>query len=275
MRINSNQNVNTAFLGIRQSQNAKQIKGQNSTGVNLPGNRDTVTISLFRQTGNSQIKNLMSQKQSLLDRKNEIISAACEDGKSRESIQSLLDSYEEQIKTLDQQIAQEMSRQNEKQMEKMQANKRNSTPKTKQEIENERLSNLINLSSGLSQARTVQSVQTRVDGEANVLESEIELDKSRAGDSEGAKELIAKKEAKLADLRQQSNELTAKVMEKATEVTTKTEEISERVEAQLPEEEKEKNVDEKEAEGKETINVIDNNMETIDGAETDFSGQEE
>lgn len=271
MRIHGNQNVNMAFLAIRQSQNTKQVKGQNSTGNHLPGNRDTVTISLFGQTGSSQIKNLMSQKKSLLERKNELVSAACEDGRSRESIQSLLDSYEEQIKTLDQQISQEMSRQSERQIEKRKLNERDNTPKTKQEIENERLSNLINLSSGISQARTVRSVQTRIDGEANVLETEIELDKgrSRAGDSEGAKELIAEKEAKLADLRQQSNELTAKdmgkaaeVIEKTTEVTKETTEVSEKptgsiektdessehTEVPPSEEEKDKNADEIETE---------------------------
>lgn len=257
LRIHGNQNVNMAFLAIRQSQNAKQVKGQNSTGNHLPGNKDTVTISLFGQTGSSQIKNLMSQKQSLLERKNELVSAACEDGRSKESIQSLLDSYEEQIKTLDQQISQEMSRQSEKQIEKRKMNERNNMPKTKQEIENERLSNLVNLSSGISQARTVQSVQTRVDGEADVLKSEIELDKgqSRAGDSEGAKELIVTKEAKLADLRDKSNELTAKAMEKAAEVIEnptesieKTDESGEHTEVPPSEEEKDKNVDEIETE---------------------------
>ncbi|MCI9217645.1 MAG: hypothetical protein HFG95_11355 [Dorea sp.] len=263
MRINSNQNVSAIFTGIRQSRNEKQINGQNSMGVNLPGNRDTVTISLFRQPGKSQIKNLMNQKQSLLDRKNELISAVCADGKSRESIQRLLDSYEEQIKTLDQQITQEMSRQNEKQIEKMQTDERNSVPKTKQEIENERLSNLMNLYSGLSQAGTIQSVQTRVEGEANILESEIELDKLLAGDSKSAKELIVKKEAELADLKQQSNELTAKFMENVTEVIEKAEESSEPVEVQSPEEEKK------------DIDVTDNNMEPIDGAETDSSGKQE
>ena len=174
-----------------------------------------------------------------------------------------MDSYEEQIKTLDQQITQEMSRQNEKQIEKMQTDERNSVPKTKQEIENERLSNLMNLYSGLSQAGTIQSVQTRVEGEANILESEIELDKLLAGDSKSAKELIVKKEAELADLKQQSNELTAKFMENVTEVIEKAEESSEPVEVQSPEEEKK------------DIDVTDNNMEPIDGAETDSSGKQE
>ena len=52
-------------------------------------------------------------------------------------------------------------------------------------------------------------------------------------------------------------------MENVTEVIEKAEESSEPVEVQSPEEEKK------------DIDVTDNNMEPIDGAETDSSGKQE
>ena len=75
MRIQGNQNVNMAVLRINQSQNARQVKGESSEGIFLPGNRDKVTISLFGQP-DSLLKSLMSQKQSLMEQKNQLLTSA-------------------------------------------------------------------------------------------------------------------------------------------------------------------------------------------------------
>ena len=223
MRIQGNQNVNMADLRINQPQNARQVKVESSEGIFLPGNRDKVTISLFGQP-DSLLKSLMSQKQSLMEQKNQLLTSALENGKSRESIQSTLDSYEEQIKTIDQQIAQEMSRQNEKQIEKTKSENWGSTPKTKQEIENQRLADITNLSSGLSQAESLHSLQKRVEGEANVLESEIELDRERK-ENTGS---ILRKEAELAGLRRKADELMNKSMVKAADTIEQASESAEK-----------------------------------------------
>lgn len=84
-------------------------------------------------------------------------------------------------------------------------------------IEQERISNLVDLSSGMSQARTVQSSQTQVEGEARVLESEIKMDKGRTGDTE----LIAKKEEELAQLQQKAAGLTANAVKISGEINEK------------------------------------------------------
>ena len=76
--------------------------------------QDTVTISLFGQNNNSRIKNLMGQRQLLLEQKNELLHTTMENGGDKQSIQDLLESYEEQLKELDQQISQEMIKQKEK-----------------------------------------------------------------------------------------------------------------------------------------------------------------
>ena len=88
----------------------------------------------------------------------------------------MLDSYDEQLKELDQQISQEMLKQNSEQTEQTQSSEKEEEPKTEQEIEKERVSHLVGLLSGLSRSRAVQSSQTKVEGEARVLESEIKLD---------------------------------------------------------------------------------------------------
>lgn len=197
--------------------NTRHMKSENHGSSNLPGDRDTVTISLLGQNSNSRIKNLMGQKQFLLERKNQWINSALENGQDIKSIHDMLDSYEEQLKELEQQISQEMARQNSEQLEKEQSSKKNDEPKTKQEIEQERISNLVDLSSGMSQVRAVQSSQTQVEGEARVLESEIKMDKGRTGDTE----IIAKKEEKLEQLQQKAAGLTAKAVNLSGKINKK------------------------------------------------------
>ena len=147
--------------------------------------QDTVTISLFGQNNNSRIKNLMGQRQLLLEQKNELLHTTMENGGDKQSIQDLLESYEEQLKELDQQISQEMIKQKEKQLTKEESSKEKEEAMTEEELEQKRVSNLLALSSGMSQMETAKSSKTQIEGEIRVLESEIELDKGRCGASQG------------------------------------------------------------------------------------------
>lgn len=218
MKITGYQTMSASFSGTQMFWNTRQMKSENRGNSNLPGgDRDTVTISFLGQNSNSRIRNLMEQKQSLLERKNQWVNSALENGQDVKSIHDMLESYEEQLNELEQQISQEMARKNSGQPEKVQSPK-NDEPKTKQEIEQERISNLVDLSSGMSQIRTVQSSQTRVEGEARVLESEIKMDKGRTGDTE----IIAKKEEKLAQLQQKAAELTANTVKISGEIISET-----------------------------------------------------
>lgn len=70
----------------------------------------------------------MEQKQSLLERKNQWVNSALENGQDIKSIHDMLESYEEQLNELEQQISQEMARQNSGQPEKVQSSK-NDEPK--------------------------------------------------------------------------------------------------------------------------------------------------
>ena len=218
MKITGYQTMSASFSRNQMFWNTRQMKSENRGNSNLPGgDRDTVTISFLGQNSNSRIRNLMEQKQSLLERKNQWVNSALENGQDIKSIHDMLESYEEQLNELEQQISQEMTRQNSGQPEKAQSSKKNNEPKTKQAIEQERISNLAELSSGMSQIRTVQSSQTQVEGEARVLESEIKMDKGRRGDTE----IIAKKEEKLSQLQRRAAELTANTVKISREINEK------------------------------------------------------
>lgn len=237
MKISGYQNMSVSFSGTQMFQDTRQMKSQNNGIANLPADRDTVTISLFGQN-NSRVKNLMEQKQFLLERKNEWINSALENGQDTKSMRDILDSYEEQMKELDQQISQEMAKKNIVKPEKTQPSEENDEPKTKQEIEQERISNLVDLSSGLAKSRAVQSSQTQAEGEARVLESEIKMDKGRTTDTE----IIARKEEKLAQLQQKTIELTAKVVEISGEMVEKMNEENTHIKQELPEKDKKEDI---------------------------------
>nr|WP_304968538.1 hypothetical protein [uncultured Dubosiella sp.] len=205
-----------SFLGKQKVENAGQTNAKNQGVVGLTGDRDRVMISPLGQD-NSQIKSLMGQKQFLLERKNKLIHCALENGGDRTSIQSLLDSYEEQLKELEEQISQEMFRQNGEAMEKSQESRGKEEPKTKEEMEQERMADLVELSSGMARARTVQASKNQVEGEARVLESEIKMDRGRTGDTEA----IGEKEERLAQLQQKAAELTGEAAEISGDVAEK------------------------------------------------------
>ena len=121
-----------------------------------------------------------------------------------DSIKSQVEAYEKQLKDIDQQISEAMAKEMEKQAEK---SKKDEKPKTEQEIENARLANVMNLSQGLEKAEVVDSVKTRVDGEACVLKSEIAMDKMYGASLESTADRVSDKEEKLAELEKKSAEL--------------------------------------------------------------------
>jgi len=110
-----------------------------------------------------------------------------------------------------------------KEMEKQAEKKKKDEPKTEQELENERLANVMDLSLGLQKAEMAGSVKARVDGEARVLKSEIELDQLHDPSEETSKEMITGKEGQLADLEQKSNELLSDIGEMIGETVEKAE----------------------------------------------------
>lgn len=212
MKINRYQNINYGFMAMNERQGTKETM-QNLMINNLPGKEDRLNLSFSNMNRNNYLESLMNQRQFLLERKNELMNSVYEKEGDITSIKDILDSYEEQMKNLDQQISQEMAKQNREEIGKEEPRKQDSKPKSKEEMEKARIANLVNLSSGMTETKTIRSAQTRIEGEARVLESEIKMDKGRSGDSE----ITAKNEAKLAKLQQRSAELSSDLMEASLE----------------------------------------------------------
>lgn len=211
MKINPYQTMNPYCSAPRFSPGASRLAADPATD-RQPGNLDRLTISLYGQ--NSRIEGLIKQKHSLLERKNDLIRSTLENGGSRESIQELLDTYAEQMKNLDQQISREMASLNTDQTDKDSSISKNNAPKTKEELRKKQISDLVDLSSGLSQVKSIQSARTSVEGEARVLESEIRMDKGRGGNPEA----IARRGEKLADLQQRAAGLSADIMKASRDI---------------------------------------------------------
>ena len=210
MKLNFNPATQNPFFNayrINQSAVAKNRKAGGA--LTDEGRKDLAVISPQGKRG-SLMESLMKQKMSILEQKDSLISSAKKSGKSMESIQSQLDAYENQLKDIDEQISQAMAKEMEKQAGKA---KKDDEPKTEQDIENERLANVMDLSQGLKKAETVRSVKTKVDGEARVLKSEIALDQMHDPSADTSKEQIHAKEDQLADLEQRSNKLLSDIGE--------------------------------------------------------------
>lgn len=225
MKLNFNPIVqNQIFNVYRINQSAVQKNGKVGDASAEKGRKDMAFISPQGKR-ESLIETLMKQKMNIMEQKDDLISSAKKEGKSMESIKSQLEVYEKQLKDIEDQISKAMTKEMEKQAEK----KKKDEPKTEQEIENERLANVMDLSLGLQKAEMVSSVKARVDEEAHVLKSEIELDKLHDPSEETSKEMITEKEGQLADLEQKSNELLSDIGEIIGETVEKAEEQNEDV----------------------------------------------
>lgn len=235
MKLNFNPIVqNQIFNVYRINQSAVQKNGKIGDASAEKGRKDVAFISPQGKR-ESLIEMLMKQKMNIMEQKDSLISSAKKEGKSMESIKSQLEVYEKQLKDIEDQISKAMTKEMEKQAEK----KKKDEPKTEQEIENERLANVMDLSLGLQKAEVISSVKARVDGEAHVMKSEIELDKMHDPSEETSKELIKRKESQLADLEQKSNELISDAGEIIGETVKKAEEQNEDLSLKKKEKDKE------------------------------------
>lgn len=204
----------TSLNSVLRANPTGQSASQQRQGVwgSAPFQQDRVSISPLG-AASGILDALNKQRLAIEDRKSSFMASAQEDGLSMESIQAQLDSYDEQIKKIDEQIkettVQQMAMATEQQ--KNAIKKIDNEPKTEQEIQNEKMNNLMELSSGLDAVSITSSVQKRVEGAGAVLESEIALDKGRGS--------TASKEAELAQLQQRSMNLSAQVNKQAADLS--------------------------------------------------------
>ncbi len=143
------------------------------------------------------INSLMKQKMDITDRKNSLIASTIEKGSSMETIKSQLEAYDEQLENIDVQISQAMTRELEKKEEKENSDKE---PKTREELQNEHMTDIVTLSGDVRNINMLDSVKTKVDNRIKILESEISLDNERQGAADFKKEELSELKKKSAEL---------------------------------------------------------------------------
>lgn len=209
MRVNFNVGQQNNFLNAhRINQCVAQPFQQNANHLKNEKRRDIVSISPKGKAMNL-IENLMKQKQNITDQKNKLISSTLDNGGNLDSIKSQLKTYEEQLKNIDEQISQAMAKDAEKQAEKLET-KKDDKPKTEEEVMNDRLSNIVNISSDVEHAEIISTAKSKLEGEASVLEAEINSDGSR---------VLESKLDRVVEIKSQTAKLTAKVSDVINETS--------------------------------------------------------
>ncbi len=219
---------------VNQSVSKQLNSGKHSYAIQM--RRDRVTISSQGKTSNL-IDHLNKQKANILERRDQFIQKARKQGQSDDMMKSQLEQFDEQIKDIDKQIQEATLKKMTEASEKSAAKIKSSKPKTKQDIQNDILSNITAASATLDRVETIRSEKNKLDGDAGVLKSEIELDKARDTTGSGA-EMIAKKEELLAEIQGRSQGLLQDIGKGLNETNDILEENKELSAAQPAEEDK-------------------------------------
>lgn len=221
MRITSNFSQSASALKLNVSSINNKVSSK-ETKKESDKSRDILRISPQGKK-NSMIENLMKQRQQILDQKSELVASTLEKGGTMDSIKTQLEGYEEQLEQIDQQAAELMAKEAEEQVEKS-ANKADDKPETEEELQNKRMSNIVNMSGDMELAETLSSIKDRIDGEVRVKSMEISQDKATSV-SPGAQ--TQGKFNELSELEVRSSKLAGQIAESFGDITDKMEEDSE------------------------------------------------
>ena len=139
-----------------------------------------------------------------------------------ETIKSQLEAYDEQLESIDVQISQAMARELEKKEEKENTD---NEPKTREELQNEHMSDIVTLSGDVHNISMLDSVKTKVDNRIKILESEISLDTGRLGAADFKKEELSELKKKSAEL---ASDIGSRMVDIAEEIDENKEETPEK-----------------------------------------------
>lgn len=198
---------------------------------------DTVTLSPAARKGQKggALQSMMEQRQSLLDQKKNLLAKAKETGVSvKDQVKSLND----QLDQLDAQITGQMI-QDATQLANKEEKKEQTEPMTEEELRKKQQADAMELATDYSTAKTISSVKTKVEGQANILRAEIKMDGFQAGE-EGTTN--SGKQVKLAQLEATANNLTSRIgslsMDQTQQVKENAEEAAAKAEEKQDEQEK-------------------------------------
>lgn len=190
-------NVNGLFHteAINRKFNKNTEDGEGKTPVFL--RRDIAMISP-KGKAMSAVERLMKQKDFIMECKDSLLERMTdeESGYSSPAIMKQIDEYDKQLDSIDKEIAKELA----KPVDASDKSEENNLYKkdrsvTKQELDNKKMAELTEMSTGLSKSEQMDSVKNRLEGEKHVLEAELKIN-----DSESKRQRIAEIDERTAEL---------------------------------------------------------------------------
>ncbi len=182
-------------------------------------NQDRVSISPQGRMM-QMIEQLQKQKDTITQRKNDLISQSTESGLDADTIKAMSDVYEQQIKDIDKQISdlyaqqtQESTKQNEKEKPKQKA-------ETKEEAQMQKMHTIANIANDVTQMEQVSALQEQTKQEIDIQNSEIHMSELHIDNLESKKavnpsihvaDMIANEREVIADKKQDINDLQSKI----------------------------------------------------------------
>lgn len=201
-------NANRVSQGFVRNANAAE-----SAAGDKQANRDVAKITPQGKK-QSLLSNLMKQKQNIVDQRSRLMGSNAEKGNSVSAIEEQLKLYEEQLKVIDEQIAQ-ASIEEMKPEEEEKDSGIYEKPKTKEEVQGEKMNAVAEMASGIEAMEVINSVKSHLEGEANVLRAEI---KSGNGPMEGKFDRLAEIGSRVSDLTEKAGEAVAELNEEVSEL---------------------------------------------------------
>lgn len=205
MFINNNMKNNFFNPNKVINENKEDMKTQENTNKkSISVNKDSISISK-RGKDNNVLLSLMKQKEEIIRQKNELLAKTGENGQSKEVIDERVKGLNELLSYIEKQISER--REAEEIAKKKSSEKENyPKPRTKEEAESRRLHSVVSLGSRLKDGKVQMAVKERIDGEKNVIESEIKLDKGRGQESQFKSDYLEKLDMRSENLGVEINE---------------------------------------------------------------------
>ena len=188
------------------------------TQIGMTARNDLLTIS-GQGKRVSLVQQLMSQKEFIQENKNAMLKDGLENGYIDEN---KIKEYDEQLKMLEEKIAQAMTEEVSAEKESVSSEKK---VLTEEEYQQKQMTDLMKAASGIRESEVILSVKDKMNGEASVLKAEAAVDGSKTIQSKLKR--IAEIEANVSELESQAGEKLSNV---ADTVSTTTERITERPE---------------------------------------------
>ncbi|MFI3230368.1 MAG: hypothetical protein R3Y29_02310 [bacterium] len=158
LNIQSNTSLITSTFG----------KGTQNSILN---NFNTNSLSSTTSKTSSLVESLNKQKEQIQEIKEDLMASTKEKGGTMSDIKAQLEAFDDQIKELDSQIAK--ANIDDIIYKPTKTNDLNQQPKSDEDIQNSKIKHFISLSNSLEQAKSTDYIKKRLEGEANILTTEI------------------------------------------------------------------------------------------------------